>query len=62
MPVTCTDLVFQGAVQRCAIASAAGDELVAHIETDRPVREARAGAALWAFWEPDAARLLQPEA
>jgi spermidine/putrescine transport system ATP-binding protein len=62
MPVTCTDLVFQGAVQRCAVSTAAGDELVAHIETDRPVREARAGAALWAYWEADAARLLEPEA
>ncbi|HEY8123564.1 MAG TPA: ABC transporter ATP-binding protein [Myxococcota bacterium] len=62
LPVTCTDLVFQGAVQRCAVNTAAGDELVAHIETDRPVREARAGAALWAYWEPDAVRLLQPEA
>ena len=62
MPVTCTDLIYQGAVQRCAIRSAAGDELVAHIETDRPVREARAGAALWAYWDADAVRLLQPEA
>ncbi len=62
MPVTCTDLIFQGAVQRCAITTAAGDELVAHIETDRPVKEARAGAPLWAYWEPDAARLLTPEA
>ena len=62
MPVTCTDLVFQGAVQRCAVSTAAGDELVAHIETDRPVKEARTGAALWLYWEQSAARLLHPEA
>jgi spermidine/putrescine transport system ATP-binding protein len=62
MPVTCTDLVFQGAVQRCAVKTAGGDELVAHIDTDRPVREARAGAALWASWDSEAARLLHPEA
>ncbi len=61
IPVTCTDLIFQGAVQRCAVSTAAGDELVAHIETDKPVKEARAGAALWLYWEPEAARLLQPE-
>jgi spermidine/putrescine transport system ATP-binding protein len=62
MPVTCTDLVFQGAVQRCAVKTAAGDELVAHIETDRRVAEARAGARLWAHWAADSARLLTPEA
>jgi spermidine/putrescine transport system ATP-binding protein len=62
MPVTCTDLIFQGPVQRCTLTTAAGDELVAHIETDRRVREARAGAALWAHWEAGAARLLSPEA
>jgi spermidine/putrescine transport system ATP-binding protein len=61
LPVTCTDLVFQGAVQRCALRSASGDELVAHIESDRPVPEARPGAALWIHWDPDAARLLHPE-
>jgi len=62
MPVTCSDLVFQGAVQRCALRTANGDELVAHLETDKPVREARAGAALWIYWDPDAARLLPAEA
>ena len=61
MPVTCTDLVFQGAVQRCALTTAAGDEIVAHIDTDRPVHEARAGAALWATWDADVARLYRRE-
>jgi ABC-type Fe3+/spermidine/putrescine transport system ATPase subunit len=61
IPVTCTDLIFQGAVQRCAVNTPAGNELVAHIETDKPVKEARSGAALWLYWEPDAARLPQPE-
>jgi spermidine/putrescine transport system ATP-binding protein len=61
LPVTCTDIVFQGAVQRCALTTAAGDELVAHVETDRRVREACPGAALWASWGEDAARLLPPE-
>jgi spermidine/putrescine transport system ATP-binding protein len=62
MPVTCTGIVFQGAVERCALATAAGDELVAHIESSRPVSEARPGAALWAHWAHGAARLLHPEA
>ena len=61
LPVTCSDLVFQGAVQRCALRTANGDELVAHLETDKPVPEARAGAALWIYWEPEAARLLPAE-
>jgi spermidine/putrescine transport system ATP-binding protein len=61
LPVTCSDLIFQGAVQRCAVHTAAGDELVAHIETDRPVKEARAGARLWASWERESARLLPAE-
>jgi streptomycin 6-kinase len=61
MPVTCTDLIFQGAVQRCAVTTAGGDELIAHIESDRPVKEARTGAALWAYWESGAARLLSRE-
>jgi spermidine/putrescine transport system ATP-binding protein len=62
LPVTCTDLVFHGAVQRCAMTTADGAELVAHIDTDRRVKEARAGASLWAHWETGAARLLHPEA
>ncbi len=62
IPVTCTDLVFQGAVQRCALRTANGDEVVAHLETDKPAREVRAGAALWLSWDRKAARLLSPEA
>ncbi|HEU4427568.1 MAG TPA: ABC transporter ATP-binding protein [Myxococcota bacterium] len=58
MPVTCIDIVFQGAVERCAVRTANGDEVIAHLESDKPVKEARAGAALFVYWEPDAARLL----
>jgi spermidine/putrescine transport system ATP-binding protein len=56
--VTCTDLVFRGAVQRCAITTSAGDELIAHVA---PGRAARPGTALWAHWDFEAARLLAPE-
>jgi spermidine/putrescine transport system ATP-binding protein len=58
LPVTCTDRVFQGAVLRCALRGPAGEELVASVEAARPDPALRPGAALWAGFEPDAARLL----
>jgi len=61
LPVTCTDLVFQGAVLRCALRDVAGDELVAYLEASRREPEVRPGASLWLSWAPDAARLLHPE-
>jgi ABC-type Fe3+/spermidine/putrescine transport system ATPase subunit len=58
LPVTCTDLVFQGAVLRCALRDAAGGEQVASVDAARRDPALRPGAALWLCWEPDAARLL----
>jgi spermidine/putrescine transport system ATP-binding protein len=62
LPVTCTDLVFQGAQLRCALCDTLGAALVAHIEADEPREGVAPGAALWVSWPTDAARLLPPEA
>jgi spermidine/putrescine transport system ATP-binding protein len=62
LPVTCTDVVFQGPVVRCALLDAAGDELVAYVAEHERRPEVRPGAALWLSWEPRAGRLLPPEA
>jgi spermidine/putrescine transport system ATP-binding protein len=61
LPVTCTDLVFQGAVLRCALRDPAGGELVDYLEASRQQPGVRPGAALWASWEVDDARLLPAE-
>jgi spermidine/putrescine transport system ATP-binding protein len=61
LPVTCTELVFQGAVRRCALRDPAGGELVDYLEASREVPGLRPGAALWVSWEPDAARLLHAD-
>jgi spermidine/putrescine transport system ATP-binding protein len=58
LPVTCTDLVFQGAVVRCALVDAEGNELIIYLEEDEQKPEFRPGAKLWLRWRPDAARLL----
>ena len=62
LPVTCSDLVYQGAQLRCALADPLGAELVAQLEADEPRQGVLPGAALWASWDPAAARLLPPEA
>ena len=62
LPVTCTDLVFQGPVRRCALRDPAGGELVDYLEASREAPGVRPGAALWVSWEPGAARLLHPDA
>jgi spermidine/putrescine transport system ATP-binding protein len=59
LPVTCTDLVFQGAVVRCALTDCAGHELVVHLGPHQQTSEVRPGASLWLRWRPDSARLLQ---
>jgi spermidine/putrescine transport system ATP-binding protein len=61
LPVTCTDLVFQGAHVRCALEDAVGDELVIYLEEHEQQPEVRPGASLWLRWRPDSARLLHPE-
>ena len=62
LPVTCTDLVFQGALLRCALRDQAGGELIDYLEASRQQPGVRPGASLWVSWERDAARLLHPEA
>ncbi|HVN40277.1 MAG TPA: ABC transporter ATP-binding protein [Myxococcota bacterium] len=58
LPVTCTDLVFQGAVVRCALVDCAGNELVVHLGPHDATPELRPGASLWLRWRSDSARLL----
>ncbi len=60
LPVTCTDMVFQGAVRRCALRDAAGGEWIDYLEASRAAPGVVPGAALWVSWQPDAARLLHP--
>jgi spermidine/putrescine transport system ATP-binding protein len=61
LAVTCTDVVFQGPVVRCALLDAAGDELVVYVGEHEQRPEVRPGAALWLSWRPGAGRLLHPE-
>jgi spermidine/putrescine transport system ATP-binding protein len=61
MPVTCTDVVFQGPVRRIQLRDPDGGELIDFVEAARPEPGVVPGATLWATWEPEAARLLQPE-
>jgi spermidine/putrescine transport system ATP-binding protein len=61
LAVTCTDLVFQGPVRRCALRDPAGGELIDYLEASQLQPGVRPGAALWVRWHPDAARLLHPD-
>jgi spermidine/putrescine transport system ATP-binding protein len=61
LPVTCTDLVFQGPVLRVALRDPTGGELVDYLDSSRQRYGVIPGASLWASWEPGAARLLQPD-
>jgi len=61
LPVTCTDLVFQGAMLRCALRDPDGGELIDYLEASRQQPGVKPGASLWVSWEPDAARLLHPD-
>jgi spermidine/putrescine transport system ATP-binding protein len=62
LPCTVSDLVFQGPVVRVALATAAGEEVVAHVGADEQLPLLRPGDKVWASWERDAARLLpEPE-
>jgi len=62
LPVTCTDLVFQGAMLRCALRDPSGGELIDYLEASRQQPGVVPGAALWVSWERDGARLLHAEA
>jgi spermidine/putrescine transport system ATP-binding protein len=61
LPVTCTDLVFQGPVVRCALVDVAGNELVVYLDERAPRPPVRPSDALWLRWRPDSARLLHAE-
>ncbi|MBI5504230.1 MAG: ABC transporter ATP-binding protein [Deltaproteobacteria bacterium] len=62
VPVTVTEIIFQGPVLRCLLRDSAGDELTAHIDgAERPPGLAH-GAAMWAVWDTAAVRLLPPRA
>ena len=43
LPVTCTDLVFQGALLRCALRDASGGELIDYLEPSRHPPGVRSG-------------------
>jgi spermidine/putrescine transport system ATP-binding protein len=58
LPCTVRDLVFQGPVVRVALATANGDEIVAHVGAEEQLPLLRPGDRVWAGWEHDAARLL----
>ena len=61
LPVTLTDMVFQGAVVRCSLLDAESNELVIFLEEDEQQPEFRPGASLWLSWRPHSARLLHKE-
>jgi len=58
LPVMVVELVFQGPVVRCVLRHASGAELVAHVGSDRRLAKPGIGEPGWAWWPPDAARLL----
>ena len=62
LPVTITDIVFQGERLRVALKDAAGNELVEHVEPAQRNGSLRAGATAWIAWDVPDARLLHPEA
>jgi spermidine/putrescine transport system ATP-binding protein len=63
VPCTVSDLVFQGPVVRVALATADGQEVVAHVGADEQLPLLRPGDAVWAGWDGTAARLLpEPQA
>jgi spermidine/putrescine transport system ATP-binding protein len=63
VPCTVSDLVFQGPVVRVALATADGQEVVAHVGANDQLPFLRPGDSVWVAWEGDAARLLpEPEA
>jgi spermidine/putrescine transport system ATP-binding protein len=58
LPVTVTDVIFQGPVMRVAMRAADGSEILAHIGPGSSVDTLRPGTAAYAMWDPAAARLL----
>jgi spermidine/putrescine transport system ATP-binding protein len=60
VPVTVTDIVFQGPVLRCALRDDGGGEVLAHIDDDERPDGLERGARMTASWDPTGARLLPP--
>ena len=60
LSTTVTSVVFQGPVVRCALRTAGGIAIVAHVGPDHPLPDVRPGQALWITWDAEAARLLPP--
>ncbi len=58
IPVTVESAIFQGPVLRLGVRAADGTELVAHVGADQAIDGLQTGAAAYAAWHPDAARLL----
>jgi len=61
MPVTCTEVVFQGAVRRCALRDPAGGEVIHYLDAARAAIGVAPGASLWVSWSDGDGRLLGPE-
>jgi len=58
VPVTVTDLVFQGPVVRLSGAAADGSEVVAHVGPDQQLPLLRPGDQVWCAWDDSAASVL----
>jgi spermidine/putrescine transport system ATP-binding protein len=62
LAATVTSVVFQGPVVRCALRTADGTQIVAHVGPDHALPNVRPGQTLYVGWETGAARLLPPTA
>jgi len=62
LPVTITEVLFQGAVLRCLLRDAQGEEISAQVDVDDHPEGLVKGASIWAAWDPAAVWLLAPEA
>jgi spermidine/putrescine transport system ATP-binding protein len=60
VPATIVELIFQGPVVRCVLRDATGDEIVAHLASDRRLARPGVGEQGFVSWDEDAARLLPP--
>jgi spermidine/putrescine transport system ATP-binding protein len=60
VPATIVELIFQGPVVRCVLRDTTGDEIVAHLASDRRLARPGIGELGFVSWEEDAARLLPP--
>ncbi len=61
MPITITEVIFQGPVLRCLLRAEYGDEISAQVDVDDHPEGLDKGARMWAAWDPAAVWLLAPE-